>query len=83
MVVIYIPIKFVQAIRLLCLAGEDAGAGDLVAGDRRPVDADLDSGVGAGVGTGERDCRGSLRTCAADNVYLRTFHVELGTGVVA
>jgi hypothetical protein len=29
------------------LAGEDAGAGDLVVGDRGPVDADFDSGVGA------------------------------------
>lgn len=29
------------------LAGEDRGAGDLVVGDRGPVDADLDTGVGA------------------------------------
>lgn len=33
--------------RLARLAGEDAGAGDLVVGDRGPVDGDLDTGVGA------------------------------------
>lgn len=48
-----LPLLCHLRIAVLCcisrrdLAGEDAGAGDLVVGDGGPVDGDLDSGVGS------------------------------------
>jgi len=65
------------------LAGEDRGTRDLVAGDGRPPDVDLNTGVVARISTREAHGRGLLRASTANNVQLSTFHVELSTRVVA
>lgn len=71
---------------VLAGVGPGDGAGRGVAGQRRPVDVDLDAGLVAGVGAGELDGGAGLAAPAARDLELGAANVELraakGAGAV-